>query len=284
MESACDKCAKPVKADEESITCMGFCEQVTHAKCAKLNSPFLKNINERKNLFWLCDECVKLMKMTRFKSSFSSVGCAVSSILDCHERAINDLKQAISNSGKQMEQLSKKVQDTVSTPSTSRISTGEPPQKRRRDERIKITNPLLGGTKPSTSCSVSTVPPPKELFWLYLSRIHPSVTTDAINNLAKECLQCDEAFKVIPLVRKDAVLNEMSFISFKVGMDKQLRDSALNPGTWPRGILFREFEGSGIKNYWTPPETHPSPRITLTPATNFLSPNVEPGLAQMELS
>lgn len=283
MEHICDKCAKPAKADEEVVTCMGFCDQITHAKCAKLNAPFLRNVTERKNLFWMCDECVKLMKMTRFKNALCSVGCAVSSISDHHGNAISDLKQAILTNGKQMEQLSKKVHET-STPSTSRAFIGEPPQKRRRDERTKVSKPLLGGTKPSTSCAVAIVPPPKELFWVYLSRIHPSVTAEAISDLAKECLHCDEAFKVIPLVKKDADLNAMNFISFKVGMDCKLRDSALNPDTWPHGILFREFEDSGTKNYWAPIETQSSPRITLTPATNFASPNPDLGSPSMELS
>lgn len=284
MENACDKCAKPAKNDEEMITCMGFCDQVTHVKCAKLNSPFLKILNERKNLFWMCDECVKLMKMARFKNALSSVGSAMSSISDDHGNAISDLKQAILTNGRQMEQLSKKVYETVSTPTTSRASTGEPPQKRRRDERTKVSKPLIGGTKPSTTCAVAIVPPPKEMFWLYLSRIHSSVKAEAIADLAKECLQCDENFKVVPLVKKDADLSAMSFISFKVGMDEKFRDSALNPATWPHGILFREFEDSSTKKYWVPTEIHSSPRITLTPAMNFISPVPDLGPPPMEQS
>ena len=284
MNGACDQCAKLVKTEDEFIRCMGFCDQVAHAKCAKLNSPFLKILSDRKNLFWMCDECVNLMKMTRFKNVVSSVGCAVSSISDDHAKAINDLTQAVLVNGKQMEQLSKKVNETVSTPLTSRIPPGEPPKKRRRDERPTVSKPLLGGTKSSTSKAVITVSPPKEMFWLYLSRIHPSVKVEAVVDLVKDCLRSDDQPKVIPLVKKDADITAMNFISYKVGMDKKYRESALDTGTWPRGILFREFEGVGPKNLWAPPEARPpslAPRLMLTPATS-LSPNSDPGSSQLE--
>ena len=128
MNGACDYCAKPVKAEDEFIRYMGFCDQTALSKCAKLNTAFLKILSERKNLFWICDACVSLMKMTRFKNALSSISCAVSAISDNHGKAINDLTQAILVNGKHMEQLSKKVHETVSTPLTSRIPAGVPPQ------------------------------------------------------------------------------------------------------------------------------------------------------------
>lgn len=132
---ACDHCAKPVKSDDEYIECMGFCNQLTHTKCAKINITFRKVIQERTNIFWMCCECVNLMKLTRFKSAMSSVGKAISKMTDNHNDTISEIKQAISDNGKQMEILSRKV--ISSTPLSSRVTLGEPAPKRRREEPKK---------------------------------------------------------------------------------------------------------------------------------------------------
>lgn len=174
----CDHCGEAVKSVDDHITCMGFCDQATHIKCAKLNGPFVKNIQERSNLFWMCRQCANLMSLTRFKTAMSSIGSAINLISANHGETFKELKQAITDNGKQVEMLSKKV--TASTPLSSRVAEGQPALKRRREERSKDSKPLLGGTKASSTCPILTVPPPKELFWLYLSRIHPSVKAEAI--------------------------------------------------------------------------------------------------------
>ncbi|XP_055524673.1 uncharacterized protein LOC129718196 [Wyeomyia smithii] len=287
MENVCDQCAKPAQADGDNIRCMGFCNQIAHVMCAKMNSSFLKILRERKNLFWMCDECVKLMKMTRFKEAMSSVSCAVSSTQDRHAEALSELKQAIKANGEHVEKLSKKVIETASTPLSSRNEAREPPKKRRREEQTKTNPPLLVRTKSSSSQTIMTVSPPKELFWLYLSRIHPSVKTEAIVELAKESLQCNEPIKVIPLLKRNADLSTMNFISFKVGMDKKYRDIALDVETWPRGVVFREFDGTNAKNFWAPQiqeKTQNAPRIEVTPTSDLLPPSTEVGSSQMETS
>lgn len=270
--NACDHCAKPIKPEEEFIECMGFCNQQTHVKCAKINSPFKKVIVERTNIFWMCCECVNIMKLTRFKSAMSSIGNALSKISENHSETIADIKQAISDNGKQIELLSRRIN---STPLSSRGIVGLPTPKRRREEQSMTLKPLLGGTKTlsNNSATVMTVSPPKEKFWLYMSRIHPSVKTDDIKNMVKDCLQCEDQCKVIPLIRKDVDINSLNFISFKIGIEKKYQMRALDPATWPKGILFREFESDTSSKAWLP--TNPPPRIALSSASdeNFLSPN-----------
>lgn len=291
----CDHCGESVRAMNDHITCMGFCDTPTHISCAKLNAPFVRNIQERNNLFWMCKQCTTLMGLTRFKAAMTSISSAISFITENHGERISELKQAISDNGKQMENrmemLSKKV--TASTPLSSKSTGGQPAFKRRREETSRDPKPLIGGTKTVPSNSVLTVPEPKEQFWLYLSRIHPSVKTEAVMSLVKDCLQCEEPINVVPLVKKNADLAAMNFISFKIGMDMKYRNVALEPATWPNGIVFREFEGVNTKNYWVPVETRKSnitPSIALTPASgssqlaNFLSPAPDSGATPMDSS
>lgn len=48
----------------------------------------------------------------------------------------------------------------------------------------------------------------------------------------KKCLNTN-AIDVRKLVRKDADLEQLAFISFKIGVDLKLKDLALDPATWP---------------------------------------------------
>lgn len=49
------------------------------------------------------------------------------------------------------------------------------------------------------------------------------------------------AIEVRKLVKKDADLSSMRFISFKIGVDEKCREEALSADTWPDGFYFREF-------------------------------------------
>lgn len=283
-ERACDHCAKPAKNDDDHIKCMGFCNQITHIKCTKLNAPFFKIVSEKANLFWMCCECANLMKLTRFKTAMTAINNAITTNSNNQEVAITELKQAITDNSRQIELLSRKV--SASTPLSSRLTSGQPASKRRREE--PNPKPLIVGTNANNTCPIQTVSPPRQQFRLYLSRIHPSVKTDEVINLAKECLQCEDPLKVIPLVKKDVDLGSLNFISFKIELLEKYREKALDPSTWPRGILFREFENGNTKNYWEPSRVNNNvPRIELTPASEshqFLPPMPGTSTSHMDSS
>lgn len=272
--AACEHCAKPVKGEDESVSCMGFCERMFHLKCAnpnkKLNITFLNIVHATPNLFWMCNECVKLMKCARFKSAVSSFGCAIDSITERQEIAHAELRKEMAKQGQQIAQLTKKIALTTPTHSSSGNPTRQPSSKRRREDGLLISKPLIGGTKAVTDDSVFTevltVPEPTEQFWLYLSRIHPSVKLESVEKLVKDCVKCEDPVKVVPLVKRGVDTSRMSFISFKVGMATNLRDVALSSETWPKGILFREFEDHS-KNTWLPLSN--TPTINISPASGL---------------
>lgn len=59
-------------------------------------------------------------------------------------------------------------------------------------------------------------------------------------------------------------VNTLNFVSFKVGVDPKYRNAALDPSTWPRGILFREFEDNRSSNYWMPDTDPQTPTIVVS--------------------
>lgn len=279
MTSACDHCAKPIKGEDESVSCMAFCDRMIHLRCSvtKLNKNFVNIVQTCPNLFWMCDECVKLMKCARFKATVSSFGDAINAMTERQELAHAELRKEIAKQGEQIAKLSKGIALSTPTLSGSGGLVRQPPLKRRRNEGLSTSKPLVTGTRivadDNVFTEVRTVPEPPEMFWLYLSRIHPSVKSESVEKLVKDCVHCQDPVTVVPLVKRGADTSRMSFISFKVGMDSKFRETALNSDTWPQGILFREFEGTGSKNMWLPQLT--TPTISITPAMER-SPFVTP--------
>ncbi|XP_058838102.1 uncharacterized protein LOC131693870 [Topomyia yanbarensis] len=258
MTSACDHCAKTVKSDDDFIECMGFCKNVVHMQCDKqLNKPFLKKLAENPNLFWMCNECVKLMKFARFRDTVSSLGCVIAAIAGKTDDVCAELKAELSKNNQQISHLARKV--STATPVRPNSGTSRPPQKRRREDGPDPSSILVGGRKLVDNSNILTVPPPIPLLWMYLSRFHPSVSKETVEKMSKEGLNCNEEIKVIPLVKKGIDVSTLNFISFKVGVHPKYREAALNPDTWPQGILFREFEDSRTQNIWCPPTDFPTP-------------------------
>lgn len=275
MSSACDHCARPVKADDEGITCMAFCERMVHYRCTdkKLNKSFIKIVHENQNLMWMCDECAKLMKMVRFKSAVSSFSDVVNTITEKQESAHEEIRMELTKHGQQIAQLTKRIAASSPVLQQQSGSTRQPPSKRRRQEDIGSHKPLLGGTKIVPDASVITVPEPIQLFWVYLSRIHPSAKLEAVEKLVKDCLKCEEAVRVIPLVKRGIDTSRLSFVSYKIGIDPKFREAALDTQTWPKGILFREFEDNSSKNMFLPLLN--TPTITISPeagSSQFTTP------------
>lgn len=273
INNACDRCAKAVKTDDDFIECMGFCEQLMHARCAGLNVPFIKNIKERNNLFWMCDECVKVMKLSRFRSTLHSFTGIVSSLMQSQQASIAELRDEISKNGRQITQLAEKVNAATPIRPISSLSVSRPTKRRRAESTTR--SEIITGTRECENRELLIVQPPPEMFWIYLSRFHPSVSVSVVEQLTREGLQTEEPIKVVSLVKKGTDLSSMNFVSFKVGVHPSLKMVALSPQTWPKGVVFREFEDTQTKNVWLPPARtlnlveNPTPSSTLTASTSL---------------
>ena len=118
--------------------------------------------------------------------------------------------------------------------------------KRRREEQRPTTSIATDrGTKDITlsdlsvpSILPSTVP---EKFWLYLSGLNPLATNSDVKKIVSRCLEVPDTIEVVRLVPKDKDISQLSFVSYKVGLEPCLKNKALDPSSWPAGLLFREF-------------------------------------------
>lgn len=257
---ACDRCAKSVKPDDDVIQCMGFCNHVCHVRCANLNGPLAKVLREKSNLFWMCDECVKLMKFCRFKDVVSSLGNVISTVVGHQQNSVLELKDEIVRNNRQVAQLTNKI--NAATPLQTRNL--DRPSKRRRGDTVTPSKPITGTRVVTNNDTIVACPPPN-LFWVYLSRFHPSVKMDVVEKLVRDGLQTRDTIRVVSLVKKGTDLSTLNFVSFKVGVPMECRSAALNPSSWPQGIVFRAFEDTQTKStVWLPstePTTTPAPGL-----------------------
>lgn len=99
-------------------------------------------------------------------------------------------------------------------------------------------------------------------FWLYLSGVSPKAPDEKVIEMVKNRLETDD-LTVVKLVPRGKDTNNLTFVSFKIGMKLDLRAKAMTSSTWPVGIRFREFENhsSSRVGFWNPSENQPEPQI-----------------------
>lgn len=117
--------------------------------------------------------------------------------------------------------------------------------KRRREERPVVDVPIAKGSKSIdlSDLSVPSIIPaePPIKFWLYLSRLNPLITENDVQKIVSRCLNIVDSVDVVRLVPKGKDVSNMTFVSFKIGLDISLKDLALDPASWPSELHFREF-------------------------------------------
>lgn len=264
MSSVCHACATDVTDDH--IVCKGFCNAIFHTRCSGIALHILNDVVKNDQLFWLCKSCSSLMRDMRLRRTVRSayevgqekllgqhndiVECLKSEVLTELKAEIKSNFTALINSSSLTPKTSNH-QRTVQAAVRSRRLFG-----RNRDDNQRKTSTKIGtGDSVSPSLGITAALTYNNKFWLYLSRIACNVTAEQIRSLAQQRLGTDEV-EVVRLVAKGRDINTLSFISFKVGMKSDLKTKALCTSTWPKGILFREFnDNRSNENFWRPPVT-----------------------------
>lgn len=245
----CGECKLDIN-DLEPICC-GVCETYFHISqnCCGINTRGWKESLMQGKVLFICPAC-------RVHLNGRSIRCYIETAVKSHENRSPD----IANLPVQVQQLSdavaalsKKI-DVISTRPkrmpTSPISYDTPagPSTRVKRPRIDRTPVIRAKTVCGTKAmdlsdlSVSSVaaPAPPKRFWLYLSGLNPSLTDNDVRKIVSRCLNTDP-FDTIRLVPKGKDTRNMTFVSYKIGLDPDSKQTSLDASTWPTGLLFREF-------------------------------------------
>ena len=271
MDKVCAKCTAPI-AGIEYVVCRGFCGSYFHMSTCSgvsraLSAYFTSN---KKNLFWMCDNCADLFENSHFRTISSQADkCS----------PFNMLTDAIKELRSEIKQFNARPTAQLS-PLMSMPLPIEPRKSVKRNREVDIMprsndNCRIGCKKPDAN--VITVPIYRDIsdqkFWLYLSRIDPNVSCDAVSAMVKANLEINDDPDIVKLVPKEKDISTLSFISFKIGLDPKLKTKALNPAVWPEGLILREFEDYRTQKFRFPLKS----RKPITPllSTHPTSPLIE---------
>ncbi|XP_053698864.1 uncharacterized protein LOC128745816 [Sabethes cyaneus] len=276
MDKCCYECTLPIK-NLNLIKCY-LCDSVAHMKCFGWVPANLDFINSQSNLLWFCADCLKSVELLKHQTSPDLSNAVVSSVSNVISSCMNDIKDELA----QTNAFIKSVSDKLTSAATPVISTSNRTNKRPRisspdatPKQSIINKKLFGGTRSADNASVAVekAPKPAEKFWIYLSRIAPFVTETEIATLVDTCMPGAQPI-VKKLIKKYADLKSYGFVSFKVGVDLNLKELSLNPSTWPTGVYFRAFEerSSGSRDFWLPSATELARIDRSTPAQSSVAP------------
>lgn len=275
MAKQCGKCLEPITGIDV-VVCRGYCGAFFHmTSCTNVTRALTSYFTtHKKNLFWMCDRCAELFENSHFR--------ALTNHAD--ERSpLNSLTSAITDLRSEIKQLNSKPSTSISPATNIRWPTIDQQRsaKRRRenDSNVRVTDQCRTGSKKANE-NVVSVPicqtDVNQKFWLYLSRICPDVSVDSVSAMIKANLELTSDPTVVKLVPKDKDISTLTFVSFKIGLDPSLKSKALDPETWPEGLLFREFEDFGIPKFRKPlPLKLSIPPLQQQPLQSPMTPTME---------
>lgn len=78
---------------------------------------------------------------------------------------------------------------------------------------------------------------------IWISRFHPDTTTEELESYVVEHTAAKDKmkFKCTKLVKKDADITKMSYVSFKIDATPEVYDILIDPENWPNNKQIREF-------------------------------------------
>lgn len=249
----CGECKLAVN-DLEPMRC-GFCDTFFHInqQCCGLNSRLCKDFFTLGKIMFICPTC----RVTLNGRSICTYVADLKLNQTTQSQNLNELPAQVQKLFDVVDVLSKKIDSLPSksmnedppfgTPSAMPATPIWPTKntKRRRTERIPINVESDRGANNidlsdlSVPSIVSTAA--QNRFWLYLSGLNPQLTDGDIQKIVTRCLHTAEPVVAIRLVRKGMDVTNFSYVSYKIGLDPNLKNVALDPASWPTGMLFREF-------------------------------------------
>lgn len=264
--SDCFWCKKPV--DSGDIVECYFCNHKFHAiKCGNVTKEVCTAMKTVKNIQFFCDLCLDSNFTPMVAKKFDKLTATVEEVVKKGD-FYDDLVKKIDILTSEMAVIKNVVNSGIS----SSINLGTPVQ-RLRDGSVKrrITDAYDQGDYDNsfpafkkkrgedksiqgTSDIASNIKIVESCEYFHVSRFDPSVETEAMKVWIGSILKNTDitCVKLIPRNRK---LEDLSFVSFKIGTAKSLAQNVLNPAIWPKNVTVKPFEArpySMAKNFQLP--------------------------------
>lgn len=256
----CPKCSLPVNCKTDLfIVCEGNCCRPFHAACVGLSEDIVSVSCLKKNIIWLCDECLAIFYQ-QWRCKEQSPTAELSNVADGGSTLetpdvvadLADIKGKIANIMETLSVISEVQKHSFqctprhSTPINSLVNSPTLNEGSRDDKSHDSTNVHYSSSSVSGRNS-------EETFSLFLTNIDSRVTEEEISDMVYRSLGVmeNEAITVKKLVPKWKSNESLEYISFKVQVDSKFKSKALRTDIWPTGIMYREFIHRS-RNTWRP--------------------------------
>lgn len=228
-DKSCGKCSLTIDAAVDSFSvCGGKCFKMFHLECAGLSLSDLSVLSY--NIIWVCDACMRDLCRYRVRKFADSTTNTLSS--RTVEDEIHELKNtvaAIADTLANVTQKTRPVPNSSTPISSLKVLNG--------------TNETFDFACDDRSTMGSSSTDECREFSLYLTHIDRRATENDIKQMVSRSLSAplSDCYEVVKLVPRWRNVNTLDYISFRIMLDKKWKILAMNPSTWPKGVVFREF-------------------------------------------
>lgn len=250
MENMCRRCRLEITSNDTSVTCSGFCEEITRYHCACVGIKVEESIVlDCPNVYWMCDFCRDLMDDLKFRSIIKSLECT-------EMKCVSEVECLKLEMAKMSTTLSRLVK-TVESGCVPLLSESTPISEDQNETTKSNVSLPLTSTKIMNGASnrPADIVQPDDIqrsFQLFVTNIANNVTEREISVLTSQVIGTSDEIKVKRLVPSWKDASTLDYVSFKIDMPFEFRTRALNVSNWPQGIRCREFKRFSCEAVWHP--------------------------------
>ncbi|XP_055605197.1 uncharacterized protein LOC129753402 [Uranotaenia lowii] len=267
MKPRCGKCEKDI-LNIEPAQC-SCCEKYFHVQqeCCDANRSSIQQLFSTHKALWLCVDCRKLFANRTLHAFLDdTIRRPPNEVIELRKKVeeLSDLVNALQRQiGENHEAIMAKFDrpPNVTWPQLSGETPSNPDKRSRairsrkrrcgpNGEPVEVDLVPRSSTSNGTSdidlsdllltCPIAAaLPPPR--FWIYLSGFNPKITDDDVVKITKRCLNTTNDIEAFRLVPRNVDDSRYSFVSYKIGVDIELKDKALLLSSWPQSVKVREF-------------------------------------------
>lgn len=224
MENAsCGKCKLEWNGRDEMCPCSGVCKSTFHLRCAGINTTTYNQLMKSKQLRWFCTACSEITIVAVFQK-LDELTCNMVKIFESFSVMNDFMKASIDAQRLSAQSLQLQVPANSST---------------NLQHKNNNSTPVVIGIGAATTSLQSVNVPDNDV--LYVSRLSPHTEEAALIDYLKSKLDNLDVVDCRLLLPKGRVKTDLTFISFKLTLDRSLSSQVLSPIFWPKGVLVRRF-------------------------------------------
>lgn len=218
---SCRKCNAEWNGKEDMVACSGVCSGSFHLKCANITTSVFNSLMKTPHLQYYCSACVDL-NITSVVKRLDDLTSMLTKFCDTFALFSEMMKSSLTSAN-----------TNISTCTNNHVDG---------HRSNSPGNNVIRGQDLSTD-SIKSVQVADKNF-LYISRLHPSTTSEQIitHISAKIGVDVSSDLTCNVLIPKNRNIEDLSFISFKIRVNTNVLDKVTDPSIWPVGIIIRDFK------------------------------------------